>query len=224
MCCEPRRCCASAFCSSAGCARVASAHRSWEHPQQRAAESPLVSLGGAGKPVAGGAALPLVVGCRAAGCARAALFVQQWFLRPRQHTRTGQRPTPAAKTTGLRTLPQKGKTQKASVETCCRRCRCLCVLSASRRGQRPPLFPTGRAAASAVGVGKGQATGSVAFTTTGRRVSRSSFCGESVLLPVLLALLPGLSGLFLCGASGRTCLCRRQPTVETPGRRGCRAW
>ena len=27
----------------------------------------------------------------------------------RQHTRTGQRPTPAAKTTGLRTLPQKRK-------------------------------------------------------------------------------------------------------------------
>src|ERR1017187_7530442 len=68
---------------------------------------------------------PLVVGCPAAGCARAALFVQQWFLRPRQHTRTGQRPTQAAKTTGLRTLPQKGKTQKASVETCCRRCRFL---------------------------------------------------------------------------------------------------
>src|ERR1019366_783236 len=75
--------------SGAGCARVASAHRSWEHPQQRAAESPLVRPSSA-------------------------------------NTREQDSdPTPAAKTTGLRTLPQKGKTQKASVETCCRRCRSL---------------------------------------------------------------------------------------------------
>src|ERR1019366_4290540 len=50
------------------------------------------------------------------------------------------------------------------------------------------------------------------------------FLWGRTLLPVSLVLLPGLAGLFLCGASGHTRRCRRQPTGETPGRRGCRAW
>ena len=48
------------------------------------------------------------------------------------------------------------------------------------------------------------------------------FLWGRTLLPVSLVLLPGLAGLFLCGPSGHTRRCR-QPTDETPGRRGCRA-
>jgi hypothetical protein len=81
---------------------------------------------------------------------------------------------------------------------------------------RPQRFAAART------VGKSQVPGSVALATTSRRVSRPLFLWGRTLLPVSLVLLPGLAGLFLCGASGHTRRCR-QPTDETPGRRGCRA-
>jgi hypothetical protein len=68
--------------------------------------------------------------------------------------------------------------------------------------------------------GKNQATRLGSARNDGPECSRSSFLWGRALL---LAVLPGLAGLFLCVASGHTRRCRRQPTGEAPVRRGCRA-
>jgi hypothetical protein len=65
------------------------------------------------------------------------------------------------------------------VETCCRRCRSLCVLASSRWTPAVAILNRQRPQRSRRRgpLGKSQVPGSVALATTGRRVSRSSFCG-----------------------------------------------
>ena len=90
-------------------------------------------------------------------------------------------------------------------------------------GQKPVPPPSPQAKPTALAaarpVGKRQVPGSVALATTGRRVSRPSFCGGE---RCCRCWCPALLVFSLCGASGHTRRCR-QPTVETPSRRGCRA-
>src|ERR1035437_5790436 len=140
---------------------------------------------------------------------------------PAHRNRTGGRT--ATKATGLHGPPPKNKTQKESAKTRCRRCRSLCVLASSRREasrRHPTDAPTAFRGSADRRKEPGPRLGSTrddepenfpALVLWGR-----------TLLPVSLVLLPGLAGLFLCGASGHTRRCR-QPTDETPGRRGCRA-
>ena len=109
------------------------------------------------------------------------------------------------------------------METCCRRCRSLCVLASSRREasrRHPTDAPTAFRGSADRRKEPGPRLGSARDDEP--ESFPPLFLWGRTLLPVSLVLLPGLAGLFLCGASGHTRRCR-QPTDETPGRRGCRA-
>jgi hypothetical protein len=109
--------------------------------------------------------------------------------------------------------------------TSCRRCRWLRVLASARRGASR-RHPTDAPAAFRGSADRRKEPGPRLGSARDDEPESFPplFLWGRTLLPVSLVLLPGLAGLFLCGASGHTRRCRRQPTGETPGRRGCRAW
>jgi hypothetical protein len=106
--------------------------------------------------------------------------------------------------------------------TSCRRCRWLRVLASARRGASR-RHPTDAPAAFRGSADRRKEPGPRLGSARDDEPESFPplFLWGRTLLPVSLVLLPGLAGLFLCGASGHTRRCR-QPTDETPGRRGCR--
>src|ERR1035437_10094301 len=108
---------------------------------------------------------------------------------PAHRNRKGSQP-PATKATGLRTPPQKNK----NTERVCGDPLPTLPVSPQRSRRRGPL-------------GKSQVPGSVALATTGRRVSRSSFCGKE---RCCRCCCPALLVLSCVLVSGHTRRCRRQ--------------